>query len=422
MYTNPESLKEVHELIREALQSAGKEAGSSISPAAQAQKVAFHFRTAIDNTRTQLSEALYKVDLAMQGHDTAATRASYEMQDLYGNTDPRTMSDAELTERYIQETADGYKVYDSRYDIWITMSASSEISIEMMISPELGGDPIARIRAYDPESGSRVEYEDWEITQKDIRSSYLNEWDAVPPEWREMHYQDALYGMAKTGIGGAGKVSGATSSFMMANHYRASNNLFAGNFSNYYKGWTGEWAPIRNVPGLDTPRTYGKWTRDIDEITAKSKGKMAGAKWKKGGRICFFITVLFSINDIRNAKKYNDSNYSELKNKKYIDIAFGLTGFIPGVGWAISGTYFLLDVGGAFGNWGQASGFSRETVDGWIARDRAAIQEELCTMDFEIDYIKPIEETRMEMLRESREFARDNTYVTPRAIYSTKRF
>ncbi|WP_255452925.1 hypothetical protein [Aquimarina sp. RZ0] len=43
-------------------------------------------------------------------------------------------------------------------------------------------------------------------------------------------------------------------------------------------------------------------------------------------------------------------------------------------------------------------------------------------MDFEIDYIKPIEETRMEMLRESREFARDNTYVTPRAIYSNKRF
>ncbi|WP_188112322.1 hypothetical protein [Aquimarina sp. RZ0] len=52
----------------------------------------------------------------------------------------------------------------------------------------------------------------------------------------------------------------------------------------------------------------------------------------------------------------------------------------------ISRTYFLLDAGGAFGNWGQASGFSRETVDGWIARDRAAIDEELCTMDFEIDF------------------------------------
>ncbi len=35
---------------------------------------------------------------------------------------------------------------------------------------------------------------------------------------------------------------------------------------------------------------------------------------------------------------------------------------------------------------------------------------------------KPIEQTRVEMLQESREFARDKTYVTPRAIYSTKRF
>ncbi len=81
-----------------------------------------------------------------------------------------------------------------------------------------------------------------------------------------------------------------------------------------------------------------------------------------------------------------------------------------------------MDASGAFGNWGQASGFSRSEVDSWIARDQAATQEELCTMDFEIDYVKPIEQARMEMLQESRKFVRDETYVTPRAIYSTKRF
>ncbi|KAA1239799.1 hypothetical protein [Aquimarina sp. RZ0] len=39
---------------------------------------------------------------------------------------------------------------------------------------------------------------------------------------------------------------------------------------------------------------------------------------------------------------------------------------------------------------------------------------------FRPDTIEPIEQRRMEMMRESREFVRDNTYVTPRAIYSTR--
>jgi len=420
MYTNPESLKEVHELIKEALERAGRESSGG-TPEMQAQGIAFHFQTAIDNTRTQFSEALYKVDLAMQGYDDSTMRAMYEMQDLHGNTNPKTMSDDELRQRYVQKTVDGYKVYDSNYQMWIAMSASSEISIEMMISDDLGGTPIARIRAYDPETGTRVDYEDWQITQHDIRGSYLNEWNSAPQEWREMHYEDALYGMAKTGIGGAGKVSGATSSFMMANHYRASNNLFSGNLSNYYKGWSGEWVPIRNVHP-DAGRSFVQWGKDIGEISAKAKGKTAGAKWKTGGRVCIALSVTFSLVDIGRTQYYDDSNKHEVAWKKSFDIAFALTGFIPGVGWAISGTYFLLDAGGAFGNWGKASGFSRSEVDSWIARDRATTQQELCSMDFEIEYVAPIEQIRMEMIRESREFARDNTNVAPRAIYSTKRF
>ncbi|WP_298547990.1 hypothetical protein [uncultured Aquimarina sp.] len=422
MYTNPESLKEVHEQIKEALEEAGRKS-SGFSPSAQAQQVAFHFRTAIDARRQGLSEALYKVDLAMQGHDDDAMRAAYEMYDLMGETNPRVMTDAELTERFVQQTADGYKVYDSRYQMWIDFSTASDIGIELMISPDLGGTPIARIRAYDPENGTSLEYEDWEITQQDIRSSYLNEWSGAPQEWREMHYQDELYGMMKTSISGAGKVSGATSAFMMANHYRASNNLFAGNFVNHFRvDGGGSWSPIRNVPGKDAHRSFGQWSKDIGEVTAKSKGTNVSKWWKRGGRACFVISVLMSEYSIKQAKSYNDSNLSEMRQKAKWDLVFGLTGFIPGIGWAISGTYFLLDAGGAFGNWGQASGFSRETVDSWIERDRSAAQEEVCKMDFEIDYVEPIEQVRMEMLQESREFIRDKTYVTSRAIYSTKRF
>ncbi|WP_299248552.1 hypothetical protein [uncultured Aquimarina sp.] len=420
MYIDSGSLQEVHELIKEALERAGRKSGSSFSPAAYAQEVAYNFQTEIDKTHAGLNEALYKVDLAMHGYDDGAMSAMYEMQDLFGNTNPKTMSNKELTDRFVQQTTDGYKVYDSRYQMWIDMSAASEISIEMMISPDLGGTPIARIRAYDPEKGTSLEYEDWEITQEDMRGSYLNEWKNTPREWREIHYQDDLYGMTKTGVGGVGKVSGATSSFMMANHYRAANNLFAGNLSNYYKGWNGDWGVIEKLP--DGDKTFKQWVQHTEQSVAKSKGKIAGAKWKTGGRICFLISLGFSINNMNNAYNSNDSNKKDVYLKNSLDITFGLIGFIPGVGWAISGTYFLLDAGGAFGNWGQASGFSRETVDSWIERDRSAAQEELCKMDFEIDYVEPIEQVHMKMLNESREFARDKTYVTPRAIYSNKRF
>ncbi len=421
MYINPESLKEVHEQISEALEEAGRNS-NGFSPGAQAQQVAFNFRTAIDARRAGLSEALYKVDLAMQGYEDGAMRAAYEMYDQMGETNPRVMSDQELTDRFIQQTVDGYKVYDSRYQIWIDMSAGSDISIELMISPDLGGTPIARIRAYDPENGTSLEYEDWEITQQDIRGSYLNEWSSAPQEWREMHYQDDLYGMVTTGNGGINSVTGALETYMIANYYRESNNLFAGNLSNYYKGWSGEWAQIKKVPSIDSGRSFGQWSKDIGELSAKSKGTKAANFYKWGGVITFIFSVGFSINNIEQAKKSNDSNYDDVLEKNTWDIVFAITTFIPGVGWAISGTYFLLDAGGAFGNWGQASGFSRSEVDSWITRDRAITREELCTMDFEIDYVKPIEQTRVEMLQESREFARDKTYVTPRAIYSTKRF
>ena len=45
-----------------------------------------------------------------------------------------------------------------------------------------------------------------------------------------------------------------------------------------------------------------------------------------------------------------------------------------------------------------------------------------CVLWIEIEYKKPIEQVRIEMQQERREFARDKTYVTPRGIYSTKRF
>ncbi|MGO3184399.1 MAG: hypothetical protein ACTIJ9_16345 [Aequorivita sp.] len=77
----------------------------------------------------------------------------------------------------------------------------------------------------------------------------------------------------------------------------------------------------------------------------------------------------------------------------------GIVAFIFGFGWAISGTYFLMDAGGAFGNWGEISGFSRQQVDAMIDRDRAISRQKLYELDFEIEHQSPTEQIRNELQR-----------------------
>ncbi|WP_234859109.1 hypothetical protein [Aquimarina aquimarini] len=64
----------------------------------------------------------------------------------------------------------------------------------------------------------------------------------------------------------------------------------------------------------------------------------------------------------------------------------GITAFIPGYGWAISGTYFLMDMDGTFGNWGQPSGFSAQQTSTWAREREQWAKKDVHTMDFELDY------------------------------------
>ncbi|MGO3184396.1 MAG: hypothetical protein ACTIJ9_16330 [Aequorivita sp.] len=70
-----------------------------------------------------------------------------------------------------------------------------------------------------------------------------------------------------------------------------------------------------------------------------------------------------------------------------------------------------MDAGGAFGNWGEMSGFSRQQVDAMIDRDRAISRQKLYELDFEIEYKSPIGQIRDEMHRETRTFEKDNTFI-----------
>ncbi|MGO3184398.1 MAG: hypothetical protein ACTIJ9_16340 [Aequorivita sp.] len=70
-----------------------------------------------------------------------------------------------------------------------------------------------------------------------------------------------------------------------------------------------------------------------------------------------------------------------------------------------------MDAGGAFGSWGQASGFSQQQMGAMIDRNRTINRQKLYELDFEIEYQSPIEQIRDEMQRETRTFKRDNTFV-----------
>ncbi|WP_108866187.1 hypothetical protein [Aquimarina aquimarini] len=98
----------------------------------------------------------------------------------------------------------------------------------------------------------------------------------------------------------------------------------------------------------------------------------------------------------------------------------GFVAFIPGYGWAISGTYFLMDANDEFGDWGKPSGYSTQQASAWAREREQWAKEDFHTMDFELDYDAPPEQMRTDMIREIREFKRDKTYVQPKMIYQSK--
>ena len=67
----------------------------------------------------------------------------------------------------------------------------------------------------------------------------------------------------------------------------------------------------------------------------------------------FALSVGFSTIEIVNASMSNDSNRKEVYFKSGLDITMSVVAFIPVVGWVISGTYFIADAFGAFGDWGE---------------------------------------------------------------------
>lgn len=97
----------------------------------------------------------------------------------------------------------------------------------------------------------------------------------------------------------------------------------------------------------------------------------------------------------------------------------GLTCAIVSLGWAISGTYFILDTDGAFGSWEQPSGIRSDGVpyntnqfgSGRLGTFGQHSMPHPYQLDFEMEYEPPIEHTQQEFLNECYEAKKeiDNT-------------
>ncbi|WP_062060768.1 hypothetical protein [Aquimarina longa] len=416
-YTCNETLEELDGVLSEALNRAARYSNSSGS--GSAAQLAHAFEREIDATRTQLSEALYKVDLAMHGYDDSVSRSAYEMA-MGAIDDPNTLSDEELRNRYIEEHSNGYRIYDRDSQSWVLFSKRSEISITIERSMESDNEPAIHVSAYDPEYGKRLFYIDHEITKQDLMLLDNLRWGSLEEDWREMQYQSPFLGIVKSGSGMVGKSAGTLNAYFMTQHYNHSFLNMQGLPGIQWKSLDGGWHSYQEI--LEAKNGFVRQSLKTSHHWAKVRGDKAKPFSPKIGKICFGISVAISGYNIIDALDRNDSNKWGVVGKNALDITMGVIAFVPGFGWAISGTYFLMSMGGVFGDWGQPSGYTPNELDRKITEDWARAHKKYYSSEFDVLYSKPMDQMRLEMLQESREFARDNTYVTPRVIYKQNTF
>ncbi|WP_108868690.1 hypothetical protein [Aquimarina aquimarini] len=414
-YTNNESLQELDRLLCEALDIASLYPSKGVY-FGKAKEIAEGFYQHLDTARPQLAEALYKIDLAMQGYDDGASRARFEMLNLVN--DPASLTEEELCQKYIQETSDGYKVYDPEAGVWFNFSEQAKISITIKYDHEQYYQPALYLDAYDPKNGMTISFIDPELTSEDLWEADRAKWGVNLDEWREIEYEDSWVNVTKTGAGIAGKTAGTLNAFVMGQHYTHSFLNLNGIEGTQWKSLDGAWHSYQEIQ--HAKNGFVRQGLKTSHHWAKVRGGKATPFPKALGKVCFAVNVGASIINTADAHLSDDANKWGVTTKNAVDIVMGITAFISGYGWAISGTYFLMDANDEFGDWGKPSGYSTQQASTWAREREQWAKEDFHTMDFELDYDPPAEQMRTDMIREIREFKRDKTYVQPKMIYQSK--
>lgn len=411
LYASNQTLQELDSILKPLMRKAMQQARQG-RPNLQTlpQEIAHAFKREIDNTRTALSEKMYHIDMAMNGYGDRVERARCELMDLLPPDE--FANDGKITrEDYVRESGNGYIVFDGWK--WVEMPATTEIRLKIDSTPESNNKPAVHLFAYDAFTQKRVTYiDDSALSASETGALYDEAYRLLMSLDRTIEYTDPMYNYVQSGGGSIGTIAGTVEAFSMSQHYRyGMQNPFNGGslIDGKWKALDGQWHNFREIEQAENAFTRN--SLKTSKYWAETRGAKAANAFKWTGRICFVITASVSAINIGNAYMSNDSNRKDVYIKNSLDITMGIIAFVPGFGWAISGTYFLMDAGGAFGNWGQLSGYSQQQMDAMIDRDRTINRRNIYELDFDIEYQSPIEQIKEELQRETRTFEKDNTFV-----------
>ena len=407
-----ELLQELDSILKPAIERAFTSTKRQKPIGALEEAVLENIKVEIDNTRVALSNTFYKLDLAQKSHKTSVERASCDFVDSFSLKKEQALPQVEASD-YIKELEKGYEVWDGVR--WVSVSKEANIKIDIVENWEFNNEPSVRVWAHDPKTKTNVLFVDRNLNKPgwDLSLTQTGDrFEELLPS-KSMYWESPIYAIAKNSVG----IGGITAGALEIRHVGNMTPWRTGSSFKNSAGW------YRNKEG-------------IYEQLSKQKGKGAGgyqksaqrafnksAKWNKLGKKFFYVGAAISVYDARTAIVNNDVNRGEVVTKAAVDIFIGAVGVWGGpIGWAVAGTYFILDVSGAFGDWGQAKGISQTEYDhNALKQLQQKHGEHLRSLEFNIDFTPTLEHQFKDFYLEERTIKRDNTRVVmPQIIFETR--
>ncbi len=423
MKLSNESLRDFDELLKECVESAQRRAKlKRISREHLLEEVADNMRVELDRRKTKLSQLLYNVDMAMNhGADTLSKREIYQI--LRTQHQPKRLTDDELVRKFVQKNTVGYQVWDQQMHSWVTFSEGSEIHAQITRSPSDNTSVIA-VKAYDPTNGKRLGYTNENILYNNgnyLAPPVLNYGYSHNPQ-HYMEHKDHWFDNLAFGNGAAGTSAGTLEAFFIGqSQYReAWEPLNKTLIDGKWKSKAGNWHHFKDID-LET-NGFKKQSLKVSKHWAAQRSAGVNKYSKIAGRlgtVTFIISVELARRNIKNAREKDISNKKKVINKNRFDIAMGIVSFIPPFGWAVSGTYFLMDAEGAFGDF-SPSRFTTEEAE--VMHDRrqqfASNKLEDVIFEYEFDF-EPTPAMKAYEMKEQQMRVSDHTDVAPRTLFKT---
>ncbi|WP_158975050.1 hypothetical protein [Cellulophaga sp. L1A9] len=372
-----DSLQELDKILKPIIERSYQAAKrESYNGTPSGKSILEHFQVEIDNTRVAISSQFYKIDKLMQ-HNASLRKSSAKPKQ------PKVDS-----KKYVRESNGGYQVFNGIK--WVQLSNEARINLKIESNWETANKAAVILSASDPKTNTHVRYVDKDVFTKGFDYSYTgdkmgSEQTSSTLPSRYMYWEDPFYATVKKGVSITGKTAGALGARNIGNltPWRTGSNI------EFAKGW------YRNKEGiyrkLSSQKGLGAGGHQVGTRNALKRA----SKFKAVGKKMLWVSAAISFYEVTDVLVNDDSNKWNVTTKASIDITMGLIGFYGGpIGWLVSGTYFILDISGAFGDWGKPSGIRSDGVP--YNFNQFEYDHEI---EFNIEFVKEIQEKKLLEMR-----------------------